>query len=87
MDQLSLKNNRKIEMSQGTISDLQGSFLDRLWHESTLNLNIDFPLNPKILWKTSILLLVSLWVMQLDRSVLSYYHQSQENSVEAWSGF
>ena len=60
MDQLSLKNNRKIEMSQGTISDLQGSFLDLLWHKSTLNLNIDFPLNPKILWKTSILLLVSL---------------------------
>ena len=29
LDQLSIKSNRKIEMSQGTISDLQGSFLDR----------------------------------------------------------
>jgi len=34
-------------MSQETISDLQ-------------NLNIDFPLNPKILWKTSILISFSL---------------------------
>ena len=29
LDQFSLKNNRKIEMSQGTILDLQGSYLDR----------------------------------------------------------
>jgi len=47
-------------MSQETISDLQLPFVDRLRLESPGNLKLVAPLQPNTLWKSDILLLVSL---------------------------